>query len=191
MADKKWDGKIMKTPAGRLSFCSILETRDTELGPKYETNLLIPPGPKGMESQELKDIRAELQRAFDFEFGKDAAKWPKNVRKPEDVIKDAEENAKYAGYEKGWLFFAARCDAESPPQVVDAVRQPVTDTKEVYPGRWARLAVRPYPYNNKSKGVSLALVHVQLLRHDTRLAGPPPAKDIFDDMAEEMDDDDI
>ena len=192
MADKKkFDGKLLLSPAGRLSFCSLFEARETDLGDKFETNVIVPPGPKGVDSLELKAIRAELQRAMEFEFGTDPKKWPKNARTPDDVIRDAADNAKFKGYEEGWVYFSARCNADSPPQVVDAVRQEVKDEKEVYPGRWARLAVRAYPYDNKSKGVSLALVHVQLLRHDDRLAGPPAAKDIFDDMAEEIDADDI
>lgn len=191
MADKKFDGKLLISPAGRLSFCSLFEARETDLGDKFETNLLVPPGPKGVDSPELAAIRAELERAMEHEFGKDPKKWPKNARTPDDAIRDAADNAKYAGYEEGWLFISARCNVDNPPEVVNAIREKVTDPKEAYPGRWARLAVRPYPYDNKSKGVSLALVHVQLLKHDTRLAGPPAAKDIFDDMAEEMDDDDI
>jgi Protein of unknown function (DUF2815) len=192
MADKKkFDGKLLLSPAGRLSFCSLFEARETDLGDKFETNLIVPPGPKGVDSPELQAIRDELQRAMEHEFGSDPKKWPRNARTPDDVIRDAEDNAKFKGYEPGWVYFSARCNADNPPQVVDAVRQPVTDEKQAYPGRWARLAVRAYPYDNKSKGVSLALVHVQLLKHDERLAGPPAAKDIFDDMAEEMDTDDI
>jgi hypothetical protein len=191
MANDKFQGKTLITPAGRLSFPSLFKARETELGMKFETNLLIPPGPKGVGSPELQAIREDLQRAMEFKFGKDPKGWPRNARKPDDVIRDAAENAKFAGYEKGWLFIAARCGEDSAPQVVDAVREKVTDPNEAYPGRWARLAVRAYPYDNKSKGVTLALVHVQLLRHDTKLAGAPPAADIFDDAAEEMEDEDI
>lgn len=119
------------------------------------------------------------------------------MRRPEDVVrtlKKPEVSGKsglpLAGYDTGVTVVPA-ANSKSQPEVINAVKETVKDPKEVYGGRWARLAVRPYAFRNKSRGVSLSLIAVQLLKHDKPFGGPPPARDIFDDVIEDMGDDDV
>lgn len=182
MADKKPGQPSFITPHGRLSFPSLFEPRAQKNGGKarWETNLLLPP------STDVKPILAALEAACVDTFGpKD--KWPRKLRRPEDVLMPANEKGQYAGYDDGWWVLSC-ANSKEAPEVVDAVKATVTDQKEAYPGRWARLYVRPYAYKAESSGVSLWLNSVQLLKHDTPLAGGPRAKDVFDEIAEEMED---
>jgi hypothetical protein len=182
MAEKKPMTPSIIVGPGRLSFCSIFEPKESQDGgkPRWETVLLLPP------AVDVQPYLAALEAACVAEFGPRAS-WPRNLRKPEDVIMPATEKGKYSGYEEGWN--ALSCgNSKDAPEVVDAMREAVTDPKQAYPGRWARLSVRPYAFKNKKAGVSLWLTHVQLLRNDTPLAGGPKAKDVFDEVAQEMDD---
>ena len=182
MADKKSTQPAFVTPPGRLSFPSLFEPRQQKNGGKdrWETNLLLPP------STDIKPIMAALEAACVAEFGPRAS-WPKRLRKPEDVLMPAPEKGQYAGYEDGWHVLSCS-NSKDAPEVIDAMKDAVTDAKQGYPGRWARLYLRPYGYKAESSGVSLWLMSVQLLKHDTPLAGGPRAKDVFDEIAEEMED---
>lgn len=188
MTDKKNDAPIIRLH-GRLSFPSIFDWKENDDGSKrYEVVTLLPP------DTDLKPILAALEKVAVETWGADRAAWPRKARKPEDVIVPATEK-KYAGYDPGWHYISAAMPAfdkkgkpRDRPQVLNALRDEVTDEKEIYPGRWAKVAVRPYYFKNKSEGVTFALIAVQLLKHDTRLAGVN-AKTLFDDEAEDMDDD--
>lgn len=182
MSDKKPGQPSIITPPGRLSFAHLIEPKIGEDGgkPRWETVLLLPPG------SDVKPLLQGLEAAIVELFGprKD---WPRNLRKPEDIVLPAPEKGKYAGYEEGWTAISCS-NSKQAPEVIDAMKAAVSNPKEVYAGRWARLAVRPYAYKNKTMGGSLWLTHVQLLKHDEPLAGGPRAKDVFDEAAETMED---
>lgn len=190
-AKKGGPAPLIVTARGRLSFPSLFEMRTNEDGnSRYEANLLLPPGFDAKPLlKALKDVAIE-------EFGPEDD-WPEKMRRPEDVVrtlKKAQMSDKtgmpMAGYEAGWTVLPA-AHSKNQPQVVDALKEPITDPKQAYGGRWARFAVRPFAFRNKSKGVSLSLVYVQLLKHDTPFGGPPPARDVFDDIADEIEDGDV
>jgi hypothetical protein len=142
--------------------------------------LLLPPG------SNVKPLLAGLEAACVEMFGP-RDKWPRTLRKPEDIVMPAHEKGKWAGYEEGWIAISCS-NSKQAPEVVDAMNEPVTDPKQAYPGRWARLNVRPYAYKNKTQGGSFWLTHVQLLKNDVPLAGGPRAADVFETVAEAMED---
>lgn len=162
---------------GRLSYPHLFKPQKNDRGEdRYTLSLLLPP------DTDLKPLKDGLKKAFEEKFGADPKKWPQKARMPADVIQDAEP--KYGPTFKGWHYVNA--GGSSAPGVVDAVVKPVNDEREVYPGRWARISVGAYGYDNKTKGVSLGLNNVQLLKHDEPLAGKPRPQDDFDVLAEEM-----
>lgn len=179
MSDKTELTRVKVGP-GRLSFPYIFEMQNSEGGPKFGTTILLPP------DYDTKPIIAALTAAAEAAWGKDKAKWPKQARKPEDVIRDCEEKSQFEGYAPGWKFISLSAGPKSPPGVVDALREEVTDPKEVYPGRWARLSANAYAYKNKTVGVTLGLNNVQLLRNDNSF-GRASAKSDFDDYVEDSD----
>lgn len=168
--------KIIIGP-GRLSFPYLFEARETENGERYMTSLLLPP------DYNLKPILAALNAAAVAGFGKDRAKWPKGMRKPEDVIREAAEKSQFEGYEEGWHFIGA--NATQQPGIVNGMREDVSDPRQVYPGRWAKISCNAFWYKNKTAGVSLGLNNVQLLKNDNTF-GRTSAKNDFDDEVEDM-----
>lgn len=170
--------KVLVGP-GRLSYPHLFQPQKQDDGSeKYSTVLLLPP------DADLAPLRKALQNAWTDKFGTDQAKWPKKARKPDDVLADAEE--KYGPDFAGWTAVSARSSDE--PGVVDPARIKVTDKRETYPGRWARMTCAAFGYDNKTKGVTLGLNNVQLLKHDTPIAGKARAEDDFDDYVDDMED---
>ncbi|WKV16946.1 hypothetical protein [Microcystis phage MJing1] len=182
MSEKKPATKSVKVGPGRLSFPALLEPEENDQGKlKYGTTILLPP------DYDTKPLLDELWRAWKEKFGQDPKKWPKGstVRTPDKVIRDASEKPHLAGYEEGWSFISARAD--NKPGVVDAMVRPVTEKREVYPGRWAYITVNAYCYTKPTTGVTFGLNNVQLLRDDTPFGGAAPkAETEFDTVAEEM-----
>lgn len=203
MSENKSTDAILVGP-GRLSFPSIFErAKDqvTKAETKYEVTLLLPP------DTDLGPLKAMLKQAWINKFGADPKKWPvgPTVRKPENVIRSAAERPKHFGDFEGWHFISARTDYE--PVVRDQTKDKVyeQDGKQrfprvgaeqadlVYAGRWARIIVNAYAYQNKTTGVSLGLEGLLLGRNDTRLAGGGSRADSvvdnnYDSLAVERDD---
>lgn len=162
---------------GRLSYPHIFKPQKNERGEdRYTLALLLPP------DTDFKPIKSALDKAAVEKFGADRSKWPSKMRKPEDVLQDAEE--KYGVQFKGWKYVNA--GSGEPPGVVNAMLEDVSDVREAYPGRWARISAAAYGYDNKTKGVTIGLNNVQLMKHDEPLAGKPRAQNDFDVVAEEM-----
>jgi hypothetical protein len=77
------------------------------------------------------------------------------------------------------------------PGIVDAQRNDIFDSGDVWPGQQARFVVAPFTYENSgNKGVSLYLHHVQIVRSEglKRLDNRKPAKEAFDDEYDDADD---
>jgi hypothetical protein len=173
--------KLMLGP-GRMSFPHFFEAQKNDRGEdRYSTAFLMPPG------YDTKPIVEALTNAAIKKFGPDRTKWPKGMRGPAQVLRDCADSEHYAALPPGWKFI--NCSSPDQPGIVDANLTDVTDKRQVYPGRWARITVNAYGYDAKgNRGVTLGLNNVQLLKHDEPLAGKRPAKSEFDVMAEEMQD---
>lgn len=155
------------TPKGRLSFCQILTAKPNKRGKDmFGTSILIPgTSDIGLLIEATKKCAAE--------------KWgnalPKNLKSP--FLKAGE--FEYEGYEDGWTLL--RPTAIQKPGVVNAAGENVDESSEIYPGRWAILSLRPFAYDvDGNRGVSFGLQNVQLLDHDTNLAGRTRAEDEFE-----------
>lgn len=180
--------RLMVGP-GRLSYPHLLEPQQTENGPRYSCSLLLPP------TYDVGPIKAALKAGWIKKFGADQTKWPKgdSVRTPDKVIKLAEncfrqeDGSRLYGDEfNGWHVVPASCGADYPPEVVDGNTDSVSDKREVYPGRWARMTANAFGYANRTRGVTLGLNNVQVLKHDAPLGGKARAKSEFDAVAEDL-----
>lgn len=198
--DKKKVARRVKTVPFRMSFPALLKPRaneddDGKATERYELTMLFPPG-----TFNKAPFYSAFTAAMIQEHGSDKSKWPKLKRKPDDVMRDfaeynSEANKPLAGNWAGWTMVRANASTKQPPGVVGAVRGPdgkfpvITDDREVYGGRWGRATVEAYYYENKKggKGVTLGLVNVQLLKHDTKFghAVTAPETDFDDDVAPE------
>lgn len=164
------------TPKCRLSYPNIFSTNPrakTKDGKeKYTCSLLIPP------SADISLLKQAAGRAAVEEFGEEKVKNLKELKKFNTPFLDAFEKTRTeknpAGDEqfKGWTMI--RVTSVQKPGVVDASANNVDDESQVYPGRWACVSVRPFVYparDGGNAGVSFGLQNIQLMDHDTPLAG--------------------
>lgn len=176
------------TPAGRMSYPNLfyptLPKGETEEKKRqYQVSMVFP------KNADMALLNQAVEDAAIGEWGPDYKKKYK-VHKPflrteehPKVGVDAEEfpvliRTSSRAYQKSGL-------KNAPPQIVRANKSLVTEAEaeEVYPGRWARLSLRAYPYDHPTggKGISFGLQNVQLLDHDEPLAqARPAAEDEFD-----------
>lgn len=178
---KDFGPTYVKVGGCRLSFPSLLKPKANDQGAlKYEVTCLLPP------TFDVAPLEAALWAAWHEKFGTNKAKWPKGptVRTPDRVVRDCTEKSHLKGYEEGWRFITLRGD--NAPEVVDRDRAPVTDPKEIYPGRWANVTGNAYVYLKPTTGVTFGLNNVQLLRHGESFGGSGPRADSeFDVIAED------
>lgn len=165
---------------GRLSFPKIFTPNSKEYGGKYQATLLLPPD---YDFGPLKKLMLNVAIA---KFGADKSKWPRGMRGPSDIIRDCAEKSNLSGYEPGWHFVSAA--SPDMPGVVDATLAKVTDPRDAYPGRWAKMSVNVFAYSNVKHGVSLGLQNIQLLKHDDAFSSRQRPEDEFEAMYEDMDD---
>lgn len=156
----KVEAPILKVGPGRLSFPFLFAPKPGDGGvDKYTTSLLLPP------DYDVAFILEALEATCVAAWGP-RPKWSSTARKPEQVVRRCEEKPNFAGYEPGWHFVS--CSSNDAPNIVSwDPNVPITDAKECYAGRWAKVSMRPFCYNNVGVGVSLGLNNVQLLRNDT------------------------
>ena len=180
-AAKETSTKVFLGP-GRASFPHVFKPQKNDQGEdRYSIAVLLPP------TFDIAPLVAALEAAAIKKFGADKSKWPKKMRRPEDVIGDCADKDTYANMPPGWRYVNAT--SKDQPGVVDAHVKDVLDAKELYPGRWLRVSANAYGYDNKgNKGVTFGLNNIQLLKHDETLAGKPRADREFDEMAAEMED---
>lgn len=169
------------TPEFRVSYPNVFKPKLNKLSNKEEFSL-VALFPKGAD---LSKLKAAVKEVIEKEWGKDPAKWPKNLKTP---FRDQGEREKEddvtgkmvmpAGYEKGAIFINLK--AKSRPGVVDAQVQPILDESQFYAGCWARASVNPYAYDvSGSRGVSLGLNNIQKTRDGDSLGGKTKAEDDF------------
>jgi len=177
------NGINILSPRVKISYPHLLKPnpkakskgRDGETLLKYTLTILIPPDcdisllkrqaeAAGVEEWGVEKFKALAGMASDGKFNipfLDAFAKSKTVKKP-------------AGddWMKGWGMI--RLSSFNQPQIINALNNPVDDASEIYPGRWARVSVfaKAYPsIDGGNPGVNFRLVNVQLLDHDTPLAG--------------------
>ncbi|ARV77538.1 hypothetical protein [Sinorhizobium phage phiM5] len=163
---------------GRLSFPKIFKPNAAEFGGKYAATILLPP------EYDFAPLKKAMFDVAVAKFGADKSKWPRNLRGPNEVIRDCAEKSNMAGYLPGWHFLTA--SSVDMPGVVDASLSPVTDEREAYAGRWIMMSVNVYAYSNVTHGVSLGLQNIQLRKHDDPFSSRVRAEDEFEAAYEEM-----
>ena len=143
---------------------------------KYSTSILLPPT---ADITLLKDAAAKTARE---KWGADL---PRKMKSP--FLKAGEiEGAKGPAYPPEYAdWIVIRTTSKQKPGVVDARGVNVDDEAEVYAGRWARVSLRAFAYDTQgNRGVSFGLQNVQLLDHDTPIAGARvKAEDEFEAVA--------
>jgi hypothetical protein len=164
---------------GRMMYANLYnpaKPSKNESDPKkftYQNSILIPAG------FDLSALEAEVTSVFHanvVEAKRATTKW-----KRPPIYKTSEQGS-VAGFADEYPTFVKASSRafdrngkpRMAPDVVNAQGQAVPagdEAKETYNGRWCRMSVNPFWYDNDDKGVTLGLINVQLLWHDDPLAG--------------------
>lgn len=185
------------TPAGRMMFAALVTPgfpSKNERRPEkkqWQVQLLIPAG------SNIEVLRNAVAQIADDNLTK-AQKASKAAWK--NPIKDTAQQATFAGYADDfpWVISAnAKCFQKDgkprpKPDVVLGSGKAMPDgdeADECYNGRWARISLNPYWYDNENIGVSLGLSNCQLLWHDDPLSGGKVSADRdFEPVGDGLDD---
>ena len=172
--------KVITGPRTRFSYLNANEPK-TPIGggtPKYSVSLIIP------KSDTV--TVAKIKAAYDEGQSKlkgngksfpalDAIKTPLR-----DGDKERPDDSAYAGC------YFVNANSTTKPGVVDADRQPIIDTSELYSGIYGRASINFYAFNtNGNRGIACGLNNLQKIADGEPLGGHSRAEDDFADLDDE------
>ena len=180
--------KVITGPKTIFSYLNVNEPKVPMGGgiPKYSVSLIIPKS----DTVTVNKIKAAIKAAYDEGQSKlkgnskfvpdlDALKTPLR-----DGDKDRKGDPAYANS------YFVNANSTTKPGVVDADRQDIIDTSELYSGIVGRASINFYAYNsNGNKGIACGLNNLQKLADGTPLGGHSRAEDDFADLNDEDDED--
>ena len=176
--------KVITGPNTRWSYCNVWQPKSINGGtPKYSVSLIIPKS----DTATIKKIEAAIEAAYK----EGEAKLKGNGRSVPalSVLKtplrdgDAErpDDEAYANA------YFVNANSATAPGIVDADRQPIIDTSEVYSGVYGRASINFYAFNsNGNKGIACGLNNLQKIRDGEPLGGKSRAEDDFADEDEDF-----
>ena len=171
-----------------MSYLNVNEAK-TPMGdgtPKFSVSLIIPKS----DTVTIAKIRAAIEAAY--EEGQSKLKGSsKFIPALEDIktpLRDGDKDRKGDEAYKNAYFVNA--NSTTKPGVVDADRNPILDSSELYSGIIGRASINFYAYNsNGNRGIACGLNNIQKLADSTPLGGHSRAEDDFADLDDEDDED--
>ena len=175
--------KVITGPKTRWSYANVWQPKSINGGtPKYSVSLIIPKS----DTVTVNKIKSAIQAAY--EEGESKLKGNGKSVPSLKAIKtplrdgDLERPDDYA-YKNSYFVNA---NSTTAPGIVDADRQPIIDTSEVYSGVYGRASINFYAFNsNGNKGIACGLNNLQKISEGEPLGGRSRAED---DFADEEDD---
>ena len=176
--------KVITGPNTRWSYCNVWQPKSINGGtPKYSVSLIIPKS----DTVTINKIKAAIEAAYK----EGEAKLKGNGRSVPalSVLKtplrdgDAErpDDEAYANA------YFVNANSATAPGIVDADRQPIIDTSEVYSGVYGRASINFYAFNsNGNKGIACGLNNLQKIRDGEPLGGKSRPEDDFADEEEDF-----
>ena len=175
--------KVITGPDTRWSYANVWQAKSINGGtPKFSVSLIIPKSDK-------KTI-AKIEAAIEAAYREGEAKLKGNGRSVPALsvlktpLRDGDtERPDDEAYADSYFVNA---NSSTAPGIVDADRQPIIDTSEVYSGVYGRASINFYAFNsNGNKGIACGLNNLQKLRDGEPLGGRSRAEDDFADEGEE------
>ena len=169
--------KVITGVNTRWSYANVWQAKSINGGaPKYSISLIIPKS----DTVTLEKIRAAIKAAY--EEGESKLKGNGKFVPSLDAIKtplrDGDKERPGDDAYKGCYFINA--NSATAPGIVDADRQPILDTSEVYSGVYGRASINFYAFNsNGNKGIACGLNNLQKIRDGEPLGGKSRAEDDF------------
>ena len=176
--------KVITGPNTRWSYANVWQPKSINGGaPKYSISLIIPKS----DTETVSKIKAAIKAAYEEGQAKlrgngksvPALEYMKTPLRDGDKERPDDE-----AYKNSYFINA---NSATAPGVVDAARQPILDTSEVYSGVYGRASINFYAFNsNGNKGIACGLNNLQKIRDGEPLGGKARAED---DFATDDDDD--
>ena len=162
----------------RFSYLHCWEPDSVNGGdPKYSVSAIIPKS----DTKTINAIKAAVEQAKKDSISKWGGKIPANLKLPlRDGDIDRPDDEAYANA------YFVNANSATAPGIVDADRQSIIDTSEVYSGVYGRASINFYAFNsNGNKGIACGLNNLQKIRDGEPLGGKSRPED---DFAEEDED---
>ena len=184
MSNFKNPTKVITGPQTRWSYVNVWTPKAINGGtPKYSVSLIIPKS----DVRTVEKIKAAIQAAYEEGQSKlkgngktvPALSTLKTPLRDGDLERPGDEAYKNA--------FFVNANSPDAPGIVDADRQTIIETSEVYSGVYGRASINFYAFNsNGNKGIACGLNNLQKIRDGEPLGGRARAED---DFATDDDDD--
>lgn len=175
--------KVITGPDTRWSYANVWQAKAINGGePKFSVSLIIPKSDKR--------TIAKIEAAIEAAYREGEAKLKGNGRSVPALsvlktpLRDGDtERPDDEAYADSYFVNA---NSTTAPGIVDADRQPIIDTSEVYSGVYGRASINFYAFNsNGNKGIACGLNNLQKIRDGEPLGGKSRAEDDFADDGEE------
>ena len=176
--------KVITGVNTRWSYVNAWEPKSINGGaPKYSVSLIIPKS----DTKTIEKIQAAIQAAYDEGQGKlkGNGKSVPALSVLKTPLRDGDaERPDDEAYADSYFINA---NSSTAPGIVDADRQPILDSSEVYIGVDGRASINFYAFNsNGNKGIACGHNNLQKIKDGEPLGGKSRAEDDFD--TEEDDD---
>ena len=180
--------KVITGVQTRWSYANVWNPKAMAEGakPKYSVSLIITKS----DTVTIQKIKAAIKAAY--EEGQSKLKGNGKSVPPLTAIKTPLRDGDVERPDDEAYQNAYFVNANSPtaPGIVDADRQPIIDTSEVYSGVYGRASITFYAFNsNGNKGIACGLNNLQKIADGEPLGGKTRAEDDFADLDDEDDDD--
>ena len=175
--------KVITGPKTRWSYANVWQPKSINGGtPKYSVSLIIPKS----DTVTVNKIKSAIQAAYEEGESKlkGNGKSVPSLKAIKTPLRDGDlERPDDDAYKNSYFVNA---NSTTAPGIVDADRQPIIDTSEVYSGVYGRASINFYAFNsNGNKGVACGLGNIQKVRDGEPLGGRTNAADDFATLDDE------
>jgi hypothetical protein len=180
MAVTNTDTKVV-TGKVRLSYVSLFQPKaDDEGNEKYSCTILIPKSDKVTIAKIKTAIEAAKQAGADKLKDKNG-KMPATVQTSvHDGDGEKPKGGEYGEECRGC--YVINASSRQKPGIIDARKNEILDSTEVYSGCYARASINFYAYNRKGgRGITCGINNVQKIADGDYLGGRSRAEDDFDE----------
>ena len=176
--------KVITGVNTRWSYANVWQPKSINGGtPKYSVSLIIPK----TDMDTVNKVKAAIQAAYDEGEAKlkGNGKSVPSLSVIKTPLRDGDlERPDDEAYKNSYFINA---NSSTAPGVVDADRQPIIDTSEVYSGVYGRASINFYAFNsNGNKGIACGLNNLQKIRDGETLGGKSRAEEDFADADDDF-----
>ena len=169
--------KVITGPQTRWSYANVWNPKAINGGtPKYSVSLIIPKS----DTKTIEKIKSAIEAAYTEGQAKlkGTGKSVPALSAIKTPLRDGDlERPDDEAYKNAYFINA---NSPTAPGIVDADRQPIIETSEVYSGVYGRASINFFAFNsNGNRGIACGLNNLQKIRDGEPLGGKARAEDDF------------